>query len=497
MVMVTGSPAAIEALEGKGYDVGFVGELNEAGVYVDDASEARLRAEGYTIGKTVEDEGTRLAVKAQTAAVAEGEALAASVATNGLTKAAKAKGAVNVPGNVVIQRAYTFTNYAGRFLYVEAHNKLHGDTTGPAMSFTYTSPNGTSQVYNLSNSTITPDGTDAGIGGNKLSDGDAGAGARYMYHRGLVALLAPTRPSQAADVSVRVADANGNFDTAGVTEWASKALPPRVAAFQKDFISKYMDPTEIYNRMDSLVTQFPDLIQSINLPEKTGGYSRPAMAMMAGTTAGNGTPNATLTPGAVYLTSKARGDLGGNNITAEFKNPGAEQRAAVDHGDRRHVARPRPRGRQRGRRDLRDRPARQGHRRQPGDGRDRRDHQHGRAGRRGDQRRSGRERAGERHDVPPERGHGRRRGDRGAHVPGRRRDDRWAELLVHEGQALGLHARRHGLLGRQLHRHPADARAHGLAPRHPRPVPAEGVPDRQGPLQQRGRRLPVLPAARA
>src|SRR3954466_11803027 len=76
MVMVTGSPAAIEALEGKGYDVGFVGELNEAGVYVDDASEARLRAEGYTIGQTVEDESTRLAVKAHTAAAAEGEALA-------------------------------------------------------------------------------------------------------------------------------------------------------------------------------------------------------------------------------------------------------------------------------------------------------------------------------------------------------------------------------------------------------------------------------------
>ena len=57
---------------------------------------------------------------------------------------------------------------------------------------------------------------------------------------------------------MRVADANGNFDTAGVTEWASKALPPRVTAFQKDFITKYMDPTEIYTRMDSLVTQFPD-----------------------------------------------------------------------------------------------------------------------------------------------------------------------------------------------------------------------------------------------
>src|SRR3954463_11238025 len=68
MVMVTGTPAAIEALEGKGYDVGFVGELNEAGVYVTDAAEARLRAEGYTIGQTVDDASTRLAVKAQLAA---------------------------------------------------------------------------------------------------------------------------------------------------------------------------------------------------------------------------------------------------------------------------------------------------------------------------------------------------------------------------------------------------------------------------------------------
>ena len=114
----------------------------------------------------------------------------------------------------MIQRAYTFSNYAGRFLYVEARNDLHGDTTGPAMSFTYTSPNGTSQVFNLSNSSISPDGGDAAIGGNKLADGDAGAGARYMYHRGMVALRDADANLQAGDVSVRVADANGNFDTA-------------------------------------------------------------------------------------------------------------------------------------------------------------------------------------------------------------------------------------------------------------------------------------------
>src|SRR5262245_23696110 len=112
MVMVTGTPEMIQALEGKGYDVGFVGELNEAGVYVDAQSEAILRAEGYKIGETVEDASTRLAVKAQMADTAAGEAVAAEVAANGLSKSAKAKGAVNVPGNVTIQRAYTFTNYA-------------------------------------------------------------------------------------------------------------------------------------------------------------------------------------------------------------------------------------------------------------------------------------------------------------------------------------------------------------------------------------------------
>jgi hypothetical protein len=323
MVMVTGSPAAIEALEGNGYDVGFVGELTEAGVYVDDASEARLRAEGYTIGTTVEDASTRLAVKAQIAETTVGEALAAEVATNGLTKSAKSKGAASVPGNIVIQRAYTFSNYAGRFLYVEAHNKLHGDTTGPTMSFTYTSPNGTSQVYNLSTSTVSPDGGDAAIGGNKVADGDAGAGARYMYHRGLVALRDADATLKASDVSVRVADALGNVDSSGVTEWAGKGLPPRVAGFQKDFITKYMDPTETYNRMDSLATQFPDIMQAIDLPNKTNGYGRPAMAMMVGNLAGNGAPSAAQSPQAVYLMSDARGDLGGNNITAEFKAPTA------------------------------------------------------------------------------------------------------------------------------------------------------------------------------
>ena len=71
------------------------------------------------------------------------------------------------------------------------------------------------------------------------------------------------------------------------------------------------------------MAQFPDLIEAIPLPNKTDGYQRPGMAMMAGTTAANANPNGTNAPFAVQLFSRAMGHLGGNNITAEFKNPGA------------------------------------------------------------------------------------------------------------------------------------------------------------------------------
>ena len=77
--------------------------------------------------------------------------------------------------------------------------------------------------------------------------------------------------------------------------------------------------------------------------------------------------------------SKDWGHLGGDQVTAEFKT-GRRRLAAVRRRDR------------------------QGHRRQPGHGRHRRVHQHGRAGRRRDQRRPRGLGAGDGHDVPRQRG---------------------------------------------------------------------------------------------
>src|SRR4051795_5288506 len=96
LTMVYSSQEQIQAMEKQGYDVGYVGEPTEAAVYLDDNSEALLRAQGYKIGEVVFDDEDFQARRAEIARTDEAEALAADVAENGPTKASKAKGAVNV-----------------------------------------------------------------------------------------------------------------------------------------------------------------------------------------------------------------------------------------------------------------------------------------------------------------------------------------------------------------------------------------------------------------
>jgi len=315
------SPEAIQRLELK-YDVGYIGELTEAAVYVDDQTEAQLRAEGYRIGKTIEDRNTWQDRRAEIEAADQRDALAKEFAQKGISGngvVRKGKRIVPTPGETVIMRAYTFTNYAGRFVYVEAHNKANTTTTGPTLQVAYAGPDGTYRApLSMSNNSISPDGNDAQLGGNKLNDA-----GQYMYHRALIALRGADADLRADQITVRVAASSGSTDTASVKEWAGSSLPPRVASFQKDFITKYMDPTESYDRLDQLAAQFPDIAEIVPLPNKTPGYQREAMAMLAGTTAANANPSTANAGIAVQLYSKAMGHLGGNLITAELKDPGA------------------------------------------------------------------------------------------------------------------------------------------------------------------------------
>jgi len=318
LVKVTADTAEqIQQLDGR-YDVGYIGELNEAAVYMDDEIEARLRAEGYTIGATIEDHNTWLERKAEIAATDQREALAAQFAENGVPKSGvvvKGKRIVATPGETVIMNAYTFTNYAGRFLYVEAHNKAVTSNGGPTLTMSYA---GTDGVFKVGGSMGGATGSRADADTNKIVDQGI-----YQYNRILFALRGADANLAASDLTVRVAASSGSSDTSKVTEWVNHTLPPRVADFQKDFITKYMDPTESYGRLDQLAAQYPDIAEIVNLPEKTNGYQRRAMAMMAGTTASGSNPSTANQPLAVQLFSKAMGHLGGNQITAEFKNPGA------------------------------------------------------------------------------------------------------------------------------------------------------------------------------
>ena len=263
------SEEAIHELEST-YDVGYVGDHTEAAVYLSAAEEGVLRARGYTIGDVVEDQGTWEARKAEIAATDASEALAAEFAQDGRGHGQAARRGP-APGQTVIMRAYTFTNYAGRFLYVEAHNKGHEpNVTGPALQLSYAGPDG---VY------TNP------VNGTRFSDE-----GKYLYHRYLVSLTGAYASVPTEDIDVRVAAATGSTDTAVPTKWASSTLPPRIAEFQKDFITKYMDPTEIYERIDKIAVDYPGIAEIVDMPNDTPGYQRQAMAVMAGATTPTGAP---------------------------------------------------------------------------------------------------------------------------------------------------------------------------------------------------------------
>ena len=199
-----------------GYDVADYKRVEDDGSFTvaleADASElASLRAAGFKIGRTIEDAKHRAQVNAEREETAALEALAGDLAENGVPRGGiklEGKAVVPTPGETVIQRANTFTNYAGRFLYVEAHNKatvvVNNVPTGPAQALSWAGEDG---VYSAA--------TNMAI----FEDSDPTPDV-YMYHRQLIRLPAGANPK-----TVRVASASGAVDTFKVTEWLGTQLP--------------------------------------------------------------------------------------------------------------------------------------------------------------------------------------------------------------------------------------------------------------------------------
>jgi hypothetical protein len=148
-------------------------------------------------------------------------------------------------------------------------------------------------------------GTEIGSGGTATMSRFTDDG-QYMYDRFNTPVPVNARPGK-----VRITSTSGGSVTTPVTEWLGGPRSKPNPHYVSDFVDHYMDPTEVYQRIDSLAAEFPKLTQLINLPYKTNGYRRAAQAQFGAGDAGT-----------LYVTSRAYGSEGGNDLSVELANPG-------------------------------------------------------------------------------------------------------------------------------------------------------------------------------
>ena len=220
---------------------------------------------------------------------------------------------------LVILRADYFENYAGRYLSVEAKDRLGGAApsgstyVGPAVSVSWNVGAGPiDQGPQPMNVNIDPDTTPD----------------TYIEHRILIR-IGNIGEGPAAPTKIRLGSSTGASLEGDVSTWLGSGVPPAVPGYLSDFTTRYMDPTEVRARIFELADEYSNIAELVKLPYKTNGYQRKAQANMAGSTTPGGTPTApgssppgSQTGATVVLTSRAWGHEGGNLITAEFLNPG-------------------------------------------------------------------------------------------------------------------------------------------------------------------------------
>ena len=140
-------------------------------VLVNDAERAALRARGVQFVKTLETQSTTDRRVAERDAALARDARAQDSLSVAAARPRGAQNAIPLPGEVTIMRAHTFTNYAGRFLYVEAHTKAatpvtpNGVEGSPTMALSFAGADG---VFGAaSNMPINRD-TQTGIANNNV-----------------------------------------------------------------------------------------------------------------------------------------------------------------------------------------------------------------------------------------------------------------------------------------------------------------------------------------
>jgi uncharacterized repeat protein (TIGR01451 family) len=279
--------------------------------FVTPAERLYIESLGYRAGRTVEDRSTwearlaerEVALDKQERAyhVAEGGTVAADgtllpKSASGTTAGAEAAQA----GEVTVMRADYFTHRSGTFLSVEARTSLGTPSGGPTMAMSWREESG---AYGAA--TTMSKFTDAGA---------------YMYHRILVR-IGPAGATSPVPFMVQVASSTPATSEKLVEEWVGEDLPPLADGYLMEFWDHYADPVEVYQKINDLATEFPNLAEIVDLPFLSEGYQRKSMAVMAGTTAINAAPADASS--AVLLIAKDWGQEGGNDTQAEFMAPAA------------------------------------------------------------------------------------------------------------------------------------------------------------------------------
>ncbi len=186
--------------------------------------------------------------------------------------------------SVTIRRAVWFPSGTQNFLSVEAFTDA-GASPDVTLTATWTTADGGTASAEL------PRNVDAGV---------------YRGHWFVTPVPATARP-----VNVTVTSSQGGSASAPVASWPDgKPMPPTSPKYQKDFVTHYMAPDELYDRIERLHRQFPKLTSLITLPNRTNGYRRHAQAVF-------GTTEAT----SVVVTSKSYGSEGGNRVSVTLVNP--------------------------------------------------------------------------------------------------------------------------------------------------------------------------------